>query len=86
MKEAGSKHPTVLRSTARGFLGRSVGTKRSGMESIRESAGQRRRIWGSADPQEDAARQGLSLESAYTGDTWLEVTCRGTLGYEHRLA
>lgn len=70
---------------ARGFLGRSVGTKRSGMENIRESMGQRR-IWGSAEPQEDAARQGLNLESAYTGDTWLKVTCRGTLGYEHRLA
>lgn len=70
MQELGSKHLTVLRSTDGGFLDRSVESKRSTKENRRESTGQRSRSWVSADPQEDAARQGLSLESRGKSLRW----------------
>lgn len=32
------------------------------------------------------SESGIKRKKAYAGDTWLELTCRGTLDYEHRLA
>lgn len=55
----------------------------------REITGQRSRIWASVDPQEDTARQGLSLEikrRVNTGDKGLAFTYQGALDYKHRLA
>lgn len=79
VQEVGSKHPTVLRSTARGFPDRSVKENRGRAQGT--GAGS-----GATGGCSSAGHESGIKRKAYAGDTPLELTCRVALDSEHRLA